>query len=252
MGLRPLEESRWFEFDDDGDGQLATKAFLLDTNGSATTFELPESVAASRELACAVVDNLQRFHPERPRALDPNSGVVEASRLVPDDLCVMEKRENQWRLTAASVCFPSRWRLQDKVNATLDEIHEPVPGYDESLGSLTRRFFERVDERGNWRLNWTLLDDDRLFLPGERDRPKVMDPAKWFFRVERQTLRRLPITGAVIFTIRTRIEAAETMVQRVDGFADDVLRVLESAPPQTLSYKGWTNLAPSWREWFSR
>ena len=85
------------------------------------------------------------------------------------------------------------------------------PSYAERLGKPVDRFIGLlVPDRPVWRLNWSLTNDPTLFQPvghGRRDTDPDITPEnvgrRIFLRVERQTLRRLPRTGAVLFTIRT-------------------------------------------------
>jgi hypothetical protein len=58
------------------------------------------------------------------------------------------------------------------------------------------------------RRNWSVHDDPALFAPDAPadPRPAVVDEVahRFWLRSERQTLRRLPETGAVLFTIRVQ------------------------------------------------
>jgi hypothetical protein len=45
-----------------------------------------------------------------------------AGRVVPDDLCLVQAdADGVPRLVAASLCFPSRWRLGEKLGRPLEE-----------------------------------------------------------------------------------------------------------------------------------
>ena len=137
--------------------------------------------------------------------------IVEASRLVQEDLCVLV-REDAWRLRAACVCFPSRWDLATKIGTTLDDIHAPVPGYDSQLSTPTNSFFDRLrPDRSFWRLNWTLLDHPDLHQPNRARVAPSGELDDWYFRVERQTLRQLQRTNAIVFTIRTYVTSAASL-----------------------------------------
>jgi hypothetical protein len=254
MGLRPLEPANWLEFGADAERQLAERSRLLAERRDDVVALCDGSLAACEELAAAVVANLAEYHPARARRPEATEHpLIAASALVCEDLCVMARDDGAWRLVAAVVCFPSRWRLADKIGTTLEAIHDPVPGYGEQLGAPSAALFDRLGvERGYWRLNWTLLDDPALFQPGARRAAPAADPAAWQFRVERQTLRRLAVSGAVVFTIRTYVSAAAELAAAHEGFVDDVARVLESAPAATLAYKGWLELAPRWRAAFAQ
>lgn len=243
MGLRPLNLDDWLERDERAAHELALKEELLSrhydevvaTNreGDAASAELLDEIrVATGAVGTGVAGSQSGEHP-----------IVTASRLVQEDLCVLV-REDLWRLRAACVCFPSRWRLSEKIGTTLDEIHGPVPGYGDSLASPTNALFDRMTpDKSYWRLNWTLLDRAELHQPtGARDAP-VGELRQWYFRVERQTLRQLPATRAVVFTIRTYVTAASELIERDGNFAAALVNAIESAPEEVRAYKGWRGVA---------
>ncbi len=243
MGLRPLEPSRWLEFDEDAAALRSLRARLIDEERERVVALDEPGRAPSAELLEVVLDHLARVHPERVAPIGDDHPLVEAARLVCEDLCVMV-REDAWRLRAAVVCFPSRWDLREKIGATLREIHGPVPGYEAALGDPVDAFFDRIDvARGYWRLNWTLLDTPELFVPeGARAAPGG-DLENWYFRVERQTFRRLSGSGAVVFTIRTYVAPAARLAERDEHFVEALVDQMASAPPAIQAYKGWVGVA---------
>lgn len=249
MGLRPLEESRWLEVDEHYDQETALKKELLATQRSLVAATRPEGDNASDELLDLVMDNLRRFHPEVPIECDASEHpVIQASRLVQEDLCILVP-DGTWRLQAACVCFPSRWDLTTKIGTTLDDIHAPVPGYAQQLAKTTTSFFDRLSpERSFWRLNWTLLDDPALFQPRRAIHADDVNPEEWFVRVERQTLRRLAVTGAVVFTIRTYVASVSQLRRTRDDVAANLLRALDTAPIEMQHYKGWVGVADRLRD----
>jgi hypothetical protein len=244
MGLRPLDLDHWLEFDEHYHDELAQKAELLEGHYDVVVATEPAGDAASAELLEEVRAFLARHHPELPTTVDPNEHpLVAASRLVQEDLCVMIN-DDGWRLRAACVCFPSRWELATKIGTTLEEIHAPVPHYDEALAGPTRGVFDRLrPERSFWRLNWTLLDSPALHQPRAARAAPSGALEDWYFRVERQTLRRLPATGAVVFTIRTYVTSAAELAGAEREFVPALLHAMESAPTDTQAYKGWTGVA---------
>jgi hypothetical protein len=249
MGMRPLEESAWLEVDDHYDEELSLKASLLATNFADVVATHPEGDEGSRELLDEVVGFLSDHHPQRSRSTTPEEHpIVQASRLTQEDLCVLVK-DDAWRLRAACVCFPSRWLLANKINTTLDEIHAPVPGYSEELARPTNGFFDRLTpERSFWRLNWTLLDSATLFQPTSARAAPSGNLADWYFRVERQTLRQLPKSRSVVFTIRTYVTSAAELSDRDSEFVPTLLHALDTAPLTTQAYKGWTGVAERLRQ----
>jgi hypothetical protein len=249
MGLRPLDLARWLEVDEHRDEELALKDQLLRDSYDVVVATNPEGEEASIELLEEVQANLATFHPalaNTPGGAD--HPIVTASRLVQEDLCVM-LREDTWRLRAACVCFPSRWDLATKIGTTLDDIHGPVPGYDDQLARPTTLFFDRLrPDRSFWRLNWTLLDSPDLYQPATARQAPEGELEEWYFRVERQTLRSLARTRAVVFTIRTYVTSAATLCKRDDTFAATLVHALETAPRDVQAYKGWTGVATRLRD----
>jgi hypothetical protein len=158
-------------------------------------------------------------------------------------------KEDTWRLRAACVCFPSRWDLASKIGTTLDDIHSPVPLYDQELARPTNAFFDRLTpDKSFWRLNWTLLDSPVLHQRSAARQAPRGDLSKWFFRVERQTLRQLSITRATVFTIRTYVTSAASLRENDDEFVPALLRALDTAPASVQRYKGWTGVATRLRD----
>jgi hypothetical protein len=244
MGLRPLDLSQWLELDEYRDEELALKTSLLADHRDEVVALQPEGDDASQELLEEIRTFLATNEPRRALATESDDHpLIEAARLVQEDLCVLVK-DDAWRLRAACVCFPSRWDLSTKIGTTLNDIHAPVPGYDVALAHPTNAFFDRLTpERSFWRLNWTLLDSPDLFQPLSTRRAPRTDVTDWYFRVERQTLRQLPRTRSIIFTIRTYVTPARLLDQTRDDFRTSLLHALESAPPEMLDYKGWVGVA---------
>jgi Haem-dependent oxidative N-demethylase, alpha subunit-like len=244
MGLRPLEPSSWLEVDERRDEELALKADLLARRRDAVVATRPEGDEASAELLGEVVTFLAEHRPDLARRVDRGEHpIIAASRLVQEDLCVLV-RDDAWRLQAACVCFPSRWDLASKIGTTLDAIHDPVPSYDVELAGPTNAFFNRLKpKRSFWRLNWTLLDSPDLHQPQGARRAPAGDLDQWYFRVERQTLRRLAGTGAIVFTIRTYVRPVRDVRRGDPDFAFNLMNAVKGAPLAVQAYKGWLGVA---------
>jgi heme-dependent oxidative N-demethylase alpha subunit-like protein len=243
MGLRPLDLDHWLEVDERRSDELEQKRRLLDSSYDVVVATNPEGDEGSRELLLEVTRFLDAHHPELEVEARDEHPVVAAARLVQEDLCVLV-RSDTWRLQAACVCFPSRWNLASKLGATLDDIHRPVPIYDVELSRPTNAFFERLKpDRSFWRLNWTLIDSPDLHQPTSARRSPHGELADWYFRVERQTLRRLPVSDAVIFTIRNYVASAKELCESHEEFGATLLLNLDTAPDTMQEYKGWTGVA---------
>jgi hypothetical protein len=243
VGLRPLTEEQWLERGPTLASELALKRELLENVPDVVIAVRPEAAAASVEVREAIGNWLDTYAPQGDRPVVPGDHpLVEAARWVQEDLCVMQKSD-QWRLTAACVCFPSRWNLSEKIGQTLDAIHAPVPGYQQQLSAPTKSVFDRLQpERPFWRLNWTLLDTPALHQPTSRRRAPVGDLEQWFFRVERQTIRALPASKAVLFTIRNYVTPLAELRDE-PFFLEHLVAAIEQAPVETQDYKGWRGVA---------
>jgi hypothetical protein len=141
------------------------------------------------------------------------------------------------------LCFPVHWRLRDKLGRPLDVIHAPVPGFAERLAGPVERFFAAIQPpRPVWRVNWSLVGTDALYLPPEaggraRAVSATLAGEQLWLRVERQTLRRLPESGAVVFGIRTYVERLSAATATPAVAQALALRIREM-PPATAAYKG--------------
>lgn len=224
MGLRSLHLRTWL--DAGPHPQREYRQRLLSQHRDEVYAVLPEGLAPARDVAQAVADHVGDSLPGDD---DP---LVEAALLVRDDLCVLARLDDAWRLVAAVVCFPSRWRLSDKLGQDVLAIHDPVPGYRGSLGRPTTKVFDALTPR--WRVNWTLLDDPELFQPAAA-RGGHAPGLDSYLRVERQCL--VPVGDAVAFTIRTDVVAVADLPQ---ARATALLEAARATPPDVASYRGWT------------
>lgn len=233
MGLRPLAPADWLWLDDRYDAEVALRHKLLDQRRDEVFQACPEAQVASTEVLELVLAFLEKYHKERfqqiqgEKILVPGqtpSGMASTSlhplelagRMVQEDLCVMQavpeddKDAGEYRLTAAALCFPTRWNLREKIGQPMSEIHDPVPGYREQINAPVNQFMHRLTtEKSMWRVNWSLNEDPALFQPGGHGSLEATPHltfenagAEVFLRLERQTLRRLPKTSAILFTIR--------------------------------------------------
>jgi hypothetical protein len=258
LGLHAMEPSEpWLVIDDDYVQDLAEKHRLLRDKRSQVFVELERSRAAQAEARNRVIETLLTHYAdefelngsqfciratgEEFDLTEPHMPALEvAARCTQEDLVVMEERPEGWCLTAASVCFPTRWDLPTQLGLPMTAIHERVPGYQEQLNSSSNRFFDGmkpglVFKRGNW----SLMDDPALFQPGGKMQTRErsdLDASnagqKIWLRVEHQTLQRLPTTGAILFGIRihrTRLDAvaetpdaARTLLAAIDTMHADM------------------------------
>ena len=177
----------------------------------------------------------------------------QAGRLVQEDFCLLQSDGHHYRLTAAAVCFPANWRLSDKIGRPLNLIHEPVPGYEQNLAQVVDRFFERLQPNNLvWRANWFIHGNPILFQPGSEQAATQVTAEnagdRLWFRSERQTLQRLPESGAVLFTIRTRVIPLRIAVGMAVS-ARELAAVIRTMPPATLKYRRMAEIQSNLLAW---
>ncbi|KAF2231652.1 hypothetical protein EV356DRAFT_286614 [Viridothelium virens] len=168
----------------------------------------------------------------------------------------------KYHLEAFATCFPSGFNTRAKLGLGLADIHTPVPGYAQKLERSMDRFFAGLP-RGKMvkRANWSVTTNRELFclegnhgkvegvggaggvggegLPGGREgeregegkgeeggEEEQFEIEDCVLRCERQTLHRLPETGALVFAFKTyqyelgdvkREGNGEALAQAIEG-----------------------------------
>ncbi len=233
MGVRQLGHRPWLVADERREIELALKARLLADRPDEVTARVGPIGAVDHEVRALVAGE----------GLVPEPGpdpLVSAASVVQEDLCVLRRRDDGWHLEAACLCFPSRWRLADKIGRTLLDVHGPVDGYAEHLHGRVETFLDRVGERPVLRRNWFVHPDGALFQPSAPPTDPVIPAADALaglhVRSERQTLRRLS-SGAVLFTIRVQHGTVGAVLDAGDRRRRFVEH-LRRAPSDDLAHRG--------------
>jgi hypothetical protein len=275
MDLVTVPETDWFELDQRYDVEMAERRRLLDTVHDQVFAAVPTSDPARAEALTLIVAALTAHHPDwfsrdgsllhnhltdetwrimpeaghytavtettEPFALDP---LELAGRLVQEDLCVIQNAPEGPVFTAGVLCFPSRWRLTEKIGKPLSAVHGPVPLYADRLARPVDRFMRhlKVGPIAS-RLNWSVLDDPTLFQPTGKWRRDggtgiTEDNAgsRTYLRVERQTLRRLPASEAVLFGIRVHCYELGRAIDRPSRAAE-LAEAVRALPADIVHYK---------------
>jgi hypothetical protein len=243
LGVRPLDLRHWIEFGPDAPAALAAKPRLMATHPDTVFAVLDDRVAEeAQEVADALVTHLHEYGPAGPDThLDPDLHPLDAAaRLVPEDLVLLVERDGRLVVGGGSVCFPNRWDLRSKIGRSMAEVHAPVDLLNDQLEAPVDAFLERLaPERSFWRLGWGVLDTADWYTPTDgtaAPRPVDPGPGELFLRVERETLRRFPRTGCILFTIRTYVTPVHTPLA-APAVARRFAAALESLPPGVRDYK---------------
>ncbi|KAL1978213.1 hypothetical protein VTN31DRAFT_1072 [Thermomyces dupontii] len=271
MGLRNMNWDEWIELDNEFPKFHANKARRIRERGAKCCKTAPEAMDGAIELLEELCSYLPARYPtlykKTPVGIDnlytgesfnivqrplPEDPMMTCARLVQDDLALMFEREDgQYYLLAGAILLPGFWRLEDKFGMPLSEIHTSgnVPQYREKLERGMMNFFRRLrPEDPVLRNNYFIQVDDQLAwstsIGSEDDEEVSWNTAEknraiehHYFRSERQSLRRLPRSGAIVFTIRTYFVPITEIVKEpyVPGRLASAIR---SWGPDVSRYKG--------------
>lgn len=236
--LSVINEGDWLLPDTEKTAWLNDKCLLMKLmRGDVSAGDL------DGEAAREVLSLILKATGDTPRHKMPTA-LEEAASLVTDDLCILEEeRRGDWRLAAGVVCAPTFWSLPERIDMDLGGLHGPVPGGDPGLARRIGRIFSGL-ERGKIlrRYNWTVQVGDDRYTP---QRPEVdgHDIHGLFLRVERQTVRKLAKTGAILFSIRNVLDPLVPMLKNCatrEAFEDAWL----GTPRIVRRYKGWGDIEP--------
>ena len=264
IGLKTLDLNEWVDADDRLREYLDEKTRLWATHPDEVFVAEAGTEDAQAEVLELLLEHLVDRYPEiyrrdgnaidvagRTVALDAAEPPLRvAARLVQEDLVIMRKGEAGWRLAAGSLSFPSSWRLREKFGRPMHEVHAPVPGFGDGTrnAELIARMFDHLQPHiPVIRWNWSIYNDAALYHPEDGDGHRKFGAGEHaenvFLRVERQTLRKLPRTGDILFTIRIYVDPLETLVRQPDapGIAAALSEQLLALDPEQLAYKGLTD-----------
>ncbi len=251
IGLAPISEDQWFEpVGSDGDPAVR-KAQTFAESPDLCWGETPGSRPGQAE----ALDLLQAHLGLSPVTDGEVPPLRRAAALVDDDLCLMEPGDGGWTLTAASLCAPSFFSALDAVGKPLSGLHGPVPGFNDSLLPRVSRIFDALDKDTLLeRRNWSVVASGELFLPSSAPvraaQPSIRAEEaaeRLFVRMERQSLRRLPRTGGLLFTIRIWRYPLSDLARR-PGEAEAFRKAWDGVMGETgqdfRTYKGLADLDP--------
>ena len=265
MGMQSLDPRHWIEPDEDYPHFLEHKLRLRELQEQHIFDALPSAYAAQQELAfelkrhlleqhshlyCPLADGLSYLPNGIELASAKTHPLWKASLWVADDLLIMEKLDEHYCLTAASLCSPSNWHLAEKIGQPMARIHDPVPTLHEKLTPKIDRFFDHLTVgKPVQRFNWSLQANNKLAqLPENNVIHAANTPL--YYRCERQTLTRLPQTNAIAFTIKVYIYPMMHLTQ-VPNALTQLKSAINAMPKAVAGYKDIIYFAPALLKYFS-
>ncbi|KAL1888547.1 hypothetical protein Sste5346_009503 [Sporothrix stenoceras] len=122
---------------------------------------------------------------------------------IPEDFAIVTRSDDdgRYRLRAAVVCSSVGWYIGQHRGKPLHGIHAKVTDYATKMARSMDRYFARMPtDQPIQRGSWSIEEGKPLFVPHDDDRPNR--DGGLHFRCDWQTLRRLPLTGAIVFNFK--------------------------------------------------
>jgi hypothetical protein len=244
VGLKPIEPARWIAPDIEAQCVDEKRALI-----AARRAEVYRAVAGAKGAEVEVEELVRGV--VGGAAPHDDSALVRASQLVSDDLVVMQREGSEWRAASAVLCSPTFFSAEHAVGKTLLELHGPVPdrlgpgGVQGMSARIARVFAGLQPDMVLERFNWTVQAGPDRFTPDGaplRARAAAAETSEALdllhLRVERQTIRALPKSGAVLFTIRISLDPLRAVFAE-PGARDGFAAAWEHARPHVRAYKKW-------------
>lgn len=263
IGLSSLDPNRWIEPDDDLGRYLDEKRRLAGERYDDIFRSADESLDAQQECLDLLTEHLLQRHSDiysRDGSRISMAGhcvdladttrppLFRAGSLIQDDLVILRRKPDGWTIIAAYLAFPSSWSLAEKFMQPMDQVHAHVPGFQGGTRNATiiNRVFDNLQpdlpaERFNWSINWRYaLYHPVSIRPAADPEASGLDVMGAFVRVERQTLRKLPATGDIVFTIRIYLDPVKAFAAADNGpaLATSLADQLAGLTDEQMAYKG--------------
>jgi len=219
-GIGPLDAEGWLIEDEAFAGQMAERDRLLSQMPERVFADSGAMPEAKQEVLDEVLGLLRNrvsyqvnpsdvIRPDGVRVPLDGDPLLTAARLVQEDLCLHEKHGDEHVLTAAVLCFPASWTLDEKIGRPLSVVHATVDEYSINIAKRVQRLFDGIQAgRPMWRFNVLQYVRPDLFQPRRENDVRSTDEdhgSGAYTRTEHQALVRMPKSGAVLFAIHTYV-----------------------------------------------
>jgi hypothetical protein len=238
MGLGPGDAAKFFAPRDLTGSVCDERARLLSHDAESYAAMTPEAEPAlrdTRELPGFPHD----MKAEAPCSWDQLLAIGRA--LEPDFVWMHPDARGVYRLVGGVVCFPSSWALRDKLGRSMSEIHEPVPGLNQSMGRQIDTFLVRLKPGVAWTRENAGFSRDADLNHHPSSKRRRLDPAvgpeEVFVRLESQLLLKFARSGSILFGIRVEVFPLVELKRR-PGLPERMARSLETIADDAAAYKG--------------
>ncbi|KAK4444233.1 hypothetical protein QBC34DRAFT_360645 [Podospora aff. communis PSN243] len=265
MALMKFEPDWWIELEKNYHKTMAARHELLKEHSSRIFFQGPGADLAVRELMEMLLQFLCQRYPQHfslsddcalfhNRLLGTTTDLRATPPLrvifdnVPEDYAIMLRNEDDgfYYLRAAMACSSVGWHIGMHRDKPLRAIHVPVPDADKMAMSMDRWFSKVSTDTPVNRCSWSIEDWEAMFTTPEVDvnwnrsafaqNPEDVTVADLKLRCDAQTLRRLPLSGAVVFNFKAIFTPLEEL--RDEPFIPALLhKVMEEGKENLIEYK---------------
>ncbi|KAM7210510.1 Protein of unknown function (DUF3445) domain containing protein [Rhypophila decipiens] len=270
MALMKFDPDYWVELERNYLPTMAARKALLAEHPTRIFFHQPASDLATRELMELVLTFLVNRYPQHFRLSD-NSTIFHNNLLktttnlltthsltvlfenVPEDYCLMLRNpaDGFYYLRAAMTCSSVGWNIGQHRDKPLKDIHTHVPDYSKMAMSMDRWFSKVASDTPVMRCSWSLEDWEVMFTTPEIQPnwtrsafaacPEKLTYKDIRLRCDAQTLRRLPISGAVVFNFKVVITPLDEL--REEPYIPRLLyTILEGGKENLIEYKCHPNV----------
>ncbi|KAL8670457.1 MAG: hypothetical protein Q9168_005017 [Polycauliona sp. 1 TL-2023] len=241
MSLNKLQTDWWLELEKSYAERIKERKELFDKNGTGVLDYLPGSELGCKEVMemalqfyCARYPQYFSLSHSEDQGYVFHNGILHNQTIVrdmhplhvllenvPEDFAVMIRNpeDGYYYFRAGLLCSSLGWSVASKLGMQLKEIHSPIPDYKEKMEFSMDRYFSKLPTaRPIQRGSWGLEIDTPLFMPPgdphekyrEIQLPETDLPlSRIHLRVDWQTLRRLPLSGAIIFNFKALFTPVE-------------------------------------------
>ncbi|KAL4872450.1 hypothetical protein BDV12DRAFT_193540 [Aspergillus spectabilis] len=278
MSLTKLEPDWWLELENTYRKRIAQRKELFAKHRNCVLGSLLGSELACKELMEMVLQFICARYPQyfslvdnrilKNKILGTEQDIRSKHPLeiiidnVPEDFGIMlrDDKTGNYFLRAGVVCSALGWNVASKIGLQLHQIHDPIPDYKEKMQFSMDRFFTKMPaDKPIQRGSWGLEIGQPLYMPPGDPHEKLrafQDPNLKLedcnLRVDWQTLRRLPLSGAVVFNFKA-------LFTPVSEFRDEpcvpalVAKIMKEGKENLIKYKATWHvehvILPKFEQW---
>lgn len=193
-------------------------------------------------------------------AADAQQYLIHLVNIMEEDFIILLKdpsRKNEidgteYYFKAGIFAFAAGFNPRDRFDTPLSFVHHPIPGYETKLKASMNRFFDRIQPfQFVTRANFSVQTHNKLYVDDSNKGHNLADDVEQkpiayedldfekgvYYRSERQTLTKLPKSGAIVFTIRTYLTPMAEIKKEPLDIRERFAGAIQLFPDDIANYK---------------